>query len=48
MWFDHPFNQRNRTTERVMGVGFEGDREGGWTKFEKGGLEPLCQLCLQG
>ena len=39
MWCDHPFNQRNKTTEKVVGVGFGGDREGGggWTKFEKGG-----------
>ena len=27
MWHDHPFSQRNRTTERVAGVG--------WTKFGK-------------
>ena len=46
---DHPFSQRNRTTERTMGVEVGGDREvggggggqnlkkGGWTKFENGG-----------
>ena len=39
MWRDHPFSQRNRETERTVGVGIGGDREvggGGWTKFEKG------------
>ena len=38
LWRDHPFIQRNRTTERTVGVGVRGDRElggGGWTKFEK-------------
>ena len=31
MWCDHPFNQRNRTTERTVGVGVGvgGDREVG-------------------
>ena len=40
MWRDHPFSQRNRTTERTVGVGLGGDRKvggRGWTKFEKGG-----------
>ena len=27
---DHPFSQRNRTTERTVGVGVGGDREVGW------------------
>ena len=39
MWHDHPFSQRNRTTERTVGVEVGGDREvgvTGWTKFEKG------------
>ena len=38
MWRDHPFSQRNRATEKTVGVGFGGDRKvgGGWTKFEKG------------
>ena len=27
MWRDHPFGQRNMTTERTMGVGVGGDRE---------------------
>ena len=26
MWCDHPFSQRNNTTERAVGVGFGGDR----------------------
>ena len=42
---DHPFGQRNRTTERAVRVGVGGDREagrkGGWAKFEKGGLAIL-------
>ena len=45
MWRDHPFSQRNRTTERTVGVGVGGDKEvaggegWGWTKFEKKGGE---------
>ena len=38
MWRDHPLSQRNRPTERTVGVGVGGDREvkeGGWTKLEK-------------
>ena len=27
MWSDHPFNQRNRITERTVGVGIAGHRE---------------------
>ena len=34
MCWDHPFSQRNKTTERAVGVGVGGDREG-WTKFVK-------------
>ena len=53
MWCDHPFNQRNKTTEKVVGVGFGGDREGGGgqnLKREGVGniireLGPLWQLC---
>ena len=31
MWHDHPFSQRNGTTERRVGVGVGGDIEvGGW------------------
>ena len=29
MWRDHPFNQRNMTTERGVGLGVVGDREVG-------------------
>ena len=41
MWCDHPFSQRNRTTERTVGLGFESDREVGGTggikqNFKKG------------
>ena len=43
MWCDYPFSQRNRTTERMVGVGAGGDRKvrgggEGVGKFEKGGL----------
>ena len=27
IWRDHPFSQRNKTTERAVGVGVGGDRE---------------------
>ena len=36
MWLDHPFSQRKKTTESVVGVGVGGNREEGWTTFEKG------------
>ena len=38
MWRDHTFSQRNKTTERVVGVGVGDNRAGrrDWTKFEKG------------
>ena len=39
MWHDHPFSQRNVTTEKSVGAGVGCDREVGlgviWTKFEK-------------
>ena len=42
MWRDHPFSQRNRTTDRTLGGwGLEvtGKLGGGaWTKFEKRGV----------
>ena len=37
-WRDHPFNQRNRTTEKTVGVGVIGGREvgeGGEGKLDK-------------
>ena len=40
MWGGHPSSQRNKTTERTVGVAFGGDREvgeRGCTKIEKGG-----------
>ena len=37
MWCNHPFSLRNKTTEKAVGMGVGGYREGGWTKFEKGG-----------
>ena len=35
MWRDHPFSQRNRTTERTVGlrVGDYRKVKGGWTKL---------------
>ena len=47
MWHDHPFSERNKTTEREMGVVVGDGRErgggggGGWTKFEKEGVENI-------
>ena len=43
MWHDHPFSERNKTTEREMGVvvGDGRERGGGWTKFEKEGVENI-------
>ena len=29
MWRDHPFNQRNKTTERTVGMEVGGDRDVG-------------------
>ena len=29
MWRDHPFSQKNKTTEIAVGVGVRGDRECG-------------------
>ena len=29
MWPDYPLSQRNKTTERAVGVGFGDDRTGG-------------------
>ena len=42
MWHDHPFSQRNRTTERAVGVGNLG---GIFIKY--GGLAHLCPLCKE-
>ena len=39
MWCNHSFSQRNKTTERAVGVGIGGDWEGwvwGWINFEEG------------
>ena len=35
MWPDHAFSQRNKTTERAVGVGETGERRRGWIKFQK-------------
>ena len=39
MWHDHPFNQRNMTSERAAGLGVGGDPDMGarGPKFEKWG-----------
>ena len=41
IWHDHPISQRNKTTERTVGVGVGSDRDigtgGAWRKFEKRG-----------
>ena len=50
MLHDHSFSQRNKTAERAVGLGIEGDREQGWIKLEKGGVgnigEGLCNSVL--
>ena len=28
MWYDHPFSQKYKTTERAVGMGVGGDRDG--------------------
>ena len=41
MWRDHPFSQRNKATERAVGVEVGDEEEGGGgggTKFEKKGV----------
>ena len=38
MWRDHRFSGRNKTPEITVGVEVGGDRQGGWEKFEKGGV----------
>ena len=44
-WSDHPFSQRNRATEKTVGVGVGGDREfrggssGGQNLRKKGGVQ---------
>ena len=35
MWCDYSFSQRNRTTERTVGVEVRGDREVGERRLEK-------------
>ena len=35
MWPNHPFSQRDKKTERPLGVVVEGDRKVGSTKFRK-------------
>ena len=37
MWHDHPFSQRNMTTERAVVVGFGGDKEVG------GRMDNICK-----
>ena len=37
MWHDHSFSQRNKTTERAVGLGVGADREG----REEGGVQIL-------
>ena len=39
MWHNHSFIQRNKATEKAVGVGVGDDMERrGWTKFEKEGV----------
>ena len=53
MWrHDHPFGQRNKTTERAVGVGIGSNREVGLDKIRKrgphkiGGLGPFIPTTL--
>ena len=58
MWHDHPFSQKNKTTERAAWLGVGGCppngqnlKKGGCRHNRKGpykigGLGPPCQLCL--
>ena len=40
MWYNHPFGQRNKTTERAVGVGVGSDRgEGVGQNLKKGGWQ---------
>ena len=41
MWHDHPFSQRNRTTERTVGWELGNQEVGG---FEKGGRQYIPPL----
>ena len=52
MWHNHPFSQRNKTTERAVGLGvWMRQGKGIWTKFEKVGVGniggTLYQLWIQ-
>ena len=38
MWRDHPFSQRNKATERAVGVEVGDENKIWWTKFEKKGV----------
>ena len=38
MWRDHPFSQRDKTTERAVGLEVGGDRERGVGQIWKGGI----------
>ena len=35
MWYDHPFSQRNRTTERTVKGGLEVTRKKGGQKLKR-------------
>ena len=38
MWYNHPFSQRSKTTERTVGAGVGSDREGG-QNLKRGGRQ---------
>ena len=38
MWYDHPFSQRNMTTEKTVGVGVGGSRKVGGRGGQKKGV----------
>ena len=46
MWGNQPFSQRNKTTERAVGLEVGGDREGVEQNLKKGkDIGLLFQLC---
>ena len=38
MWHAHSFSQRKKTSKRVVEMKVGGNREEGWTKFQKDGV----------
>ena len=48
MWHDHPFSQRNMTTERTVEMGLEmTERLGEWAKLEKGNIGNIGKVFIK-